>query len=70
MAGDAYLARQALPHGEEVGLLPGRQAHTEVLQSLLQGHEQPLPPAGEEEHYTSLQINSTAASCAQFFKVV
>lgn len=49
VVGNSHLARQALPHGEEVGLLSGGQAHSEVLQGLLQGHEQPLPPAGEED---------------------
>jgi len=49
MAGDAHLARQALPHGEEVGLLPRGQTHVQVLPGELQGHEQPLPDAGNHQ---------------------
>lgn len=50
LAGDSHLARQALPHGEEVGLLPRGQTHVQMLPSLLQGDEQPLSAAGTDAH--------------------
>lgn len=49
LAGDAYLARKALSHGEKVGLLPWGQAHVQVLSALLQGNEQPLSAAGNPD---------------------
>lgn len=46
MAGNAHLAREAVSHGQEVGLLPGGEADSQEPQSLLPGHDEPLPPPG------------------------
>lgn len=46
MVGDSHLARQAVSHGQEVGLLSGGEADGEEPQSLLPSHDKPLPPSG------------------------
>lgn len=46
MAGNSHLAREAVSHGQEVGLLPGGEADSQESQSLLPGHDEPLPPPG------------------------
>ena len=46
MAGNSHLAREAVSHGQEVGLLPRGEADSQEPQSLLPGHDEPLPPPG------------------------
>lgn len=47
MAGDTHLARQTLPHAEDLELLSAAQTHGEELQSQLQSHEHTRPAAGD-----------------------
>ena len=46
MVRNSHLAREAVSHGQEVGLLPGREADSQEPQSLLSSHDEPLPPSG------------------------
>ena len=46
MAGNSHLACEAVSHGQEMGLLFGGEADSQEPQSLLPGHDEPLPPPG------------------------
>lgn len=46
VVGDAHLARQTLPHGQAVGLLPRGEADGQEPPGLLPRDDEPLPPAG------------------------